>query len=117
MSDAVRCSRCNDRGMLAIGQAIQYCLCPLGRQKKAEWLSFPDEDRAPFEKWGRFVPLNRSCTHSLIVVECPTPTLPDLEDLGLAQPSRRGELVSEYAESVLRRSGLSDGPDITKSAK
>ena len=45
----LRCGKCNDRGLLAIGNAVQYCMCSIGRAKKREWFSHPADDRREFD--------------------------------------------------------------------
>jgi hypothetical protein len=55
------CPRCKGAGMIAIGHAVQYCLCPTGREKKASWLRIPLDMR--------------------MEEEAISPTIPDLEDL------------------------------------
>ncbi len=43
------CEACEGVGLVAIGRAVRYCLCPEGRRKKAYWLSLPAEERAEYE--------------------------------------------------------------------
>jgi hypothetical protein len=52
---AVGCPICQDRGMTVENGGIRYCHCPLGRDKKAEWLSFSAVDRGRHSK-RRFLP-------------------------------------------------------------
>jgi hypothetical protein len=62
----VPCPKCTDKrgiwhGMIAIGYAVQYCMCPGGRERKKMWFDLPEDLRAP--------------------EEAICPTIPDLEDL------------------------------------
>lgn len=44
------CPICKGLGMLAFGRAVQYCSCPIGREKKKSWYDLPEDLRAEEEK-------------------------------------------------------------------
>lgn len=50
------CRVCKDVGILAFGRDVQYCLCPIGREKKQFWLALPACLRDPEELISRTLP-------------------------------------------------------------
>jgi len=50
------CRKCRGAGMIAHGHAVQYCMCPIGRAKKAAWLKIPLDLRMEEEAISPTIP-------------------------------------------------------------
>lgn len=102
--------------MIEIAGGIQYCLCALGRQKKAEWLALPEVLIPLIDRYGKPMfdpPVNRRARS---YYEQLAPTLPDAEDLEgdwSGQPSQDFNQVAEQecpcTEAKRAQSGLTTG--------
>lgn len=86
--------------MIDIAGRIQYCMCPVGRRKKREWLALPAELPPLVDRHGRPMAESPADRRARLYYEQLEPTLPDAEDL---QPVF---LVGD-AREVLR--GIPDG--------
>jgi hypothetical protein len=86
----MKCSRCNGRGMLEIAHGIQYCMCPIGRTMKKEWLALPEELPPLVDRWGSPMPDSAEDRRARRYYEHVVPTLPDDDDLQIQQPNQVG---------------------------